>query len=196
MLAHVRCVLFDLDGTLTVPVLDFADIRARLRLPPGESIVHALARMPLSERQWREDLLRQIELEAAHAAEPNAGAVELVRALQARDIGVAVITRNFGRAARVTLDTLGIEVAVVISREDAEPKPSAQPLLLALRTLAGTPDRALMVGDFDDDMRAGRAAGTRTCLITNGAPPRFDADLYADSPGELLAAFEAAWAAG
>lgn len=195
MLAGVHTVLFDLDGTLTVPVLDFAAIRGRLGLPPGVSIVHALADLPAEQRAGKESLLREIELEAARAAKPNHGAMELVQALQARGLGVAIITRNFAQAVAVTLDALELQVPVVITRDDAPPKPSPEPLLLALKRLQRMPAGSLMVGDFSDDMQAGKAAGAATCLITNGHPPRFEADLFAHSPAELLQAFEAAWQA-
>lgn len=193
MLAGIATVLFDLDGTLTVPVLDFAAIRRRLDLPEGTSIVHALAELPPEVRRPKEDLMRQMELEAARAARPNQGACELVRALQQRGMGVAIITRNFAQAVALTLKALELEVPVVITRDDAEPKPSPEPLKLAMARLGASAESTLMVGDFLDDMDAGRAAGVATCLVTNGGPPRFEADMHVHTPAELLARFESAW---
>ena len=33
-----------------------------------------------------------------------------------------------------------------------------------------------MVGDFKYDIMSGKAAGTKTCLITNGEEPKFDVE--------------------
>ncbi|MBX3474621.1 MAG: HAD family hydrolase [Planctomycetes bacterium] len=193
MLAEINTFLFDLDGTLTVPVLDFAAIRHSLGLPAGVSIVHALAEMPSDLRAEKEALLRRHELDAAAAAKPSPGAIELVMAIQVRGCGVAVITRNFDQAVQVTLDALGLHVEVVITRDDAPPKPAPDGLLLALDRLHALPARSIMVGDYQDDMLAGKAAGIRTALVTHGSPPRFEADLYIESPAELLARLHQAW---
>lgn len=47
-------------------------------------------------------------------------------------------------------------------------KPDPRPVLEALRLLNGTPDAAVMIGDSEIDIIAGRNAGTRTCAVTFG----------------------------
>lgn len=193
LLASIRHVLFDLDGTLTVPTLDFEGIRARLGLAPGVSIVHALQQLAPHERAAKQAVLQEIELEAARKARPSPGALELVGALGHREIGMAVITRNFALAVRVTLETLSLHIPVVITRDDAAPKPAPDGLLLAMRQLNASPAQTLMVGDFRDDMQAGKAAGAWTCLVMHGNGPKFEADLHVDTPQELLHRFQQAW---
>ena len=78
-----------------------------------------------------------------------------------------------------------------------QPRKALEPVLaLCQLRLRRDAAGAMMVGDFADDMQAGRAAGVLTCLITNGAAPRFEAELHFAWPADLLAGFEAAWAAG
>jgi phosphoglycolate phosphatase len=47
-------------------------------------------------------------------------------------------------------------------------KPHPEALLKVLNQLGTAPDRALMVGDTEADIRAGQAAGVRTCGVTYG----------------------------
>ncbi|MCA8915434.1 MAG: HAD family hydrolase [Planctomycetes bacterium] len=176
-LSQVTTVLFDLDGTLTVPVIDFDGLRLRLGTPPGVALTEALNALPVAERDRGFEVVREAELEAAQIAKPSRGAVELVDWLHESGYATAIITRNFRDAVDLTLDALGVSFDVVITRDCTRPKPAPDAVLEALRRLHRDPASALMVGDFHDDMEAGRAAGTLTCLVTNGADSRFDADL-------------------
>lgn len=49
--------------------------------------------------------------------------------------------------------------------EKSERKPHPKPLLMALERMGGNPDAAIMVGDRDKDILAGRNAGTATALF-------------------------------
>jgi len=185
VLAHIDTVLFDLDGTLTLPVIDFDSLRRRLALPEGVSITHALNAMPEPARGQGFEIVREAELEAAQAARPSEGAVELVHWLHAAGFATGIVTRNFREAVDITLAALGIAIDVVITRDCAPPKPAPDSLLEALRRLKRPPSTALMVGDFRDDMLAGKAAGTTTCLVTHGRELPFEADLRVETLAEL-----------
>lgn len=193
MLAAIHTVLFDLDGTLTLPVFDFAAIRRQLDIPAGASITRTIEELPEPLRTTRRELLQQIELETAKLAVANAGAVDLTQALALRGISTGIVTRNFPAATAHTLQTIGVRVDVVLTRECAAPKPAPDGVLAALSRLGKPARGALMVGDYLDDMLAGKAAGLHTCLVTNGAPARFEADLVVQSPAELLARFQEHW---
>ena len=191
MFAHIDTVLFDLDGTLTVPVIDFDALRARLGTPPGMSLTHALNDLPEREREQGFEIVREAEIAAAQAARPNRGAIELVGWLHANYFATGIITRNFREAVDITLSTLGLEFDVILTRDCAPPKPAPDALLEALRRLQRNAATTIMVGDYEDDMQAGKAAGTLTCLVTNGEDPRYDADCSVPWPGDLLALLKA-----
>ena len=190
MLSTIDTVLFDLDGTLTVPVIDFDALRASLRLPDGVSITHALNEMPAIERERGFEIVRAAELEAAHNAVANRGAIELVRWLQGRGIATGVITRNYQGAVDITLEALDLRFEVVITRDCAPPKPAPDAVHEALRRLGRDAANALMVGDYRDDIEAGKAAGAHTCLVTNGEEPRFEAELSVPWLSDLLVMFQ------
>lgn len=188
MLRRIATVLFDLDGTLTVPVLDFPALRRAIGAPPGASIVHALQSMPPDRRAAAEAVIREAELAAARRTRPNRGAIELVQWLHSRGFATGIITRNFREAVDVTLAALGLAFDVVITRDCAPPKPAPDPVLEALRRLGREAASALMVGDYVDDLTSGRLAGARTCLVMNGpGPAAFEADLAVSYPEDLHA---------
>jgi len=187
VLSRIDTVLFDLDGTLTVPVIDFDGLRARLGLPHGVSITHALNALPEPERERGFEIVRDAELEAARLARAAQGAVELTSWLHGNRFATGIITRNFRAAVDITLQALGLSFDVIITRDCAPPKPAPDALLEALRRLQRRPETTLMVGDFRDDMEAGRAAGAMTCLVTNGeVEARFESDLAVPWLEDLL----------
>lgn len=187
-LQQIQTVLFDLDGTLTLPVLDFPAMRRALAIPDGESITHALQRRATPEREAGFAYIRQCELEAARKAHPSPGAIELVNWLQRRGTPTAIITRNFRQAVDVTLEILGLRFDVIITRDCAPPKPAPDPIHEALSRLGREANSTLMVGDYEDDMQAGKAAGTYTCLVNHQpGPARFDADCHVESLEQLHA---------
>ncbi|MGE0434528.1 MAG: HAD family hydrolase [Planctomycetota bacterium] len=177
----VRALLFDLDGTLTRPVLDFQRIRVDLGMPAdAPSIldwVNALA--DATAMQLAHEVLHRHELLAAQAAEPNAGFDALVAWIAAAvpSVQVAVVTRNCRPASTITLERLRFAAQVVVTREDATPKPAPDAILLALQQLGAAPDEAVMVGDYRDDIIAARAAGVaHTVFVSNGDDSRDPAD--------------------
>src|SRR5438477_11353135 len=90
-------VLFDMDGTLTEPMLDFPRIRADMGI--GERpILESMAEMNPDERLRAERVLHRHEEEAARLSKLNPGCRELIDWLAAAGIGTALITRNSRRS--------------------------------------------------------------------------------------------------
>ena len=57
----IRGVIFDMDGTLTVPVLDFVEMRTRLGLPLGTDILPAVLNMSSEERERAMSIIHEME---------------------------------------------------------------------------------------------------------------------------------------
>ena len=191
-LARRTAWVFDMDGTLTVPVHDFDAIRAELGLPAGKPILEELARLPAAEAAPKRARLDAIEEELARAATPAAGAVAFVTALVERGARVGVLTRNTRSNARLTLAAIGLggsfETADVLGRDEAPPKPDPRGVLDLLARWAVTPAEGVMVGDYRFDLEAGRAAGVTTVHVTPDGAPGWPAltDLRAPSFEHLL----------
>ncbi|KAG6613242.1 imidazoleglycerol-phosphate dehydratase [Phytophthora cinnamomi] len=76
--------------------------------------------------------------------------------------GMAVVTGRPRKDCVKFLRAHGVEdlFPVQICMEDGPPKPSPEPVLLALKALGVSAEHAAMVGDTVDDIIAGRKAGT------------------------------------
>lgn len=169
-----RAVLFDMDGTLTEPLLDFPAIKRAMGIGPGP-ILEALSRMTGPARAQAEAILHRFEDEAAAASTLNRGCTQLLDRLAQRQVLTALITRNRRSSVQTVLTRHRLKIEVVIAREDAEPKPSPQPLWLACRKLGVDPTAAWMVGDGYHDIEAAAAAGIRSVWISHGRPRDFAA---------------------
>lgn len=168
-LADVRHWVFDMDGTLTVAVHDFAAIRVALAIPPEDDILTHLAALPADEAAAKHAWLLEHERDLAVASRAATGAVELVRELAERGCRLGILTRNARELAHVTLEAIGLAdcfpVEHILGRDEAAPKPSPDGLLKIASAWGVAPHELVMVGDYRFDLDCGRAAGARTVLV-------------------------------
>jgi pyrophosphatase PpaX len=114
---------------------------------------------------------------------PMPGAADLLTALRARNLRLAVVTTRSKRSSIASLERSGLLgfLDVVVSGEDVtRHKPDPEPLRLALSRLGVDPDRAVMVGDTPADVDAGRAAGVATVGVDFGSYGAAIADVSPD----------------
>jgi HAD superfamily hydrolase (TIGR01509 family) len=165
-------VLFDMDGTLTEPALDFPRIKADLGVG-DRPILEALAAMSDCDRERAEAILGRHEDEAAQRSTLNPGCREALAWLDAAGVRTALITRNSRSSVRTVLAAHRLPIDVLVTREDAPPKPDPEPLRQACRRLAVDPADCWMVGDGEFDVRAGLRAGARTVWLSHRRPKPF-----------------------
>ena len=170
-----RALLFDMDGTLTEPMLDFPTIKAEMGIG-ARPILEGLAEMDAESRRAAEAVLLRHEERAAAESALNAGCGDLLQALRRRAIPVALITRNSRLSVETVLARHRLVFDVMVTREDAPPKPSPEPLRLACRRLRVAEAVAWMVGDGQYDVEAGLAAGVRTVWVSHGRERPFAAE--------------------
>jgi len=174
-LHHLSHWVFDLDGTLTLAVHDFAAIRRHLGIPAQADILHHLADLPLTEREAKHAWLLEHERELAVAARPAPGAVALVRTLYERGRRLGILTRNARELALLTLVAIGLEdcfdPAAVLGRDEAAPKPDPGGLLRLADLWQVAPASLVMVGDHRYDLECGRAAGCLTLQVNQPGDP-------------------------
>lgn len=167
-----------MDGTLTRPTMNFAALKAEMGLDEAMAVLEQLREVEEQEPQRLPHLLQilyRFEHEAALIASANHGAVETVNKLHDSGLRSAIVTRNSKPFTEMTLARIGLKIDVLVTREDAAPKPSPEPVLLACARLGLPPEKTWMVGDYVHDLEAGQSAGcAATVLITNNRPPGFD----------------------
>lgn len=181
-------IIFDLDGTLTLPNLDFDQIRRELGLEQVP-ILEAMANMDDGRRARAVAVLARHEERAAHESQLQEGACQTLTALDNRGFKTAILTRNARRWVDVVLEKHGLVVDAIRTRDDGAIKPSAEPVLSLCEELRCEPAVSWMVGDYLHDIESGRAAGCRTVLLVGaGARPDFAgrADYIIDRLTQLL----------
>ncbi|MBI2440598.1 MAG: HAD family hydrolase [Lentisphaerae bacterium] len=168
----IRAVLFDFDGTLTLPgSIDFMGIKRSIRCPRDVTILEFIGRLqPASARRRAWAILHRFEDEAARRSRPNEGAEDLVRCLKRRRIRRGILTRNRRVSVATALKNFAqvrlADFTVIITRDHVErPKPDPEGVLLAARRLKVKPSELLVVGDYIYDIEAGKSAGARTVFL-------------------------------
>ena len=118
------------------------------------------------------------EVEAEHDVSPRPGAVELVDALLAADIPIAVASNSPRAFLDLVLRTSGIadRFAITVSGDEvALPKPAPDIYLEACRRLGADPTRSVGLEDSPTGAEAARAAG----LTVIGVPYLADLEIPA-----------------
>jgi HAD superfamily hydrolase (TIGR01509 family) len=168
-----RAILFDMDGTITEPMLDFPRIKAAMGIG-RRPILEALAEMDCDARAAAEAILHEHEEQAAGASQLNAGCACLIEWVRSARLRTALITRNSRRSVKSVLAKHGLSFEVLITREDGKFKPHPEPLHVACQRLGVRVDEAWMVGDGVYDVAAGNAAGVRTVWVSHGRQREFE----------------------
>ncbi|MEE4298544.1 MAG: HAD family hydrolase [Pseudomonadales bacterium] len=188
------CWIFDLDGTLTVPNIDFDRLRSELGIPAGALILEHLATLPAAEASPLHARLAELERELACEVEAQEGCRELLEQLARDGRRLGILTRNTRANALLSLDRLGVADLFrprdVLGRDEAAPKPDPDGILALLARWGSRPEQGVMVGDFRLDLEAGRNAGVRTVHFAHaGSGPWPElTDLTVDSLHALRAA--------
>jgi len=164
----IRAVIFDLDGTITQPYLDFNVIREEMGLEKNSGpILEAMEKMTSPQRRRAETILHSHEEKAVAESKLNAGARETLTGLQARRIPIGVLTRNRKHNAWAVALKHGLHFDAVVGREDGPVKPDAFGVQHLCRGFSVEPAQTLVVGDYLFDLLCARAAGAIPVLLAN-----------------------------
>jgi len=177
-------VIFDMDGTLTRPVLDFDAIREEIGVE-REPLLEAMERMAPAQRARAEAILHRHEESAAGDSTLQPGAAEVVAAVRSAGMAAALMTRNSDRSVETFKHRHGIEFDLTWTRYSGPMKPSPEPVLEICRRLGATAAQSWVVGDFRFDIDCGRAAGATTVLLWDRDRARPD---WSDQADHVIAA--------
>ena len=182
-----KAFIFDLDGTLTLPQLDFASIRAEMGISDGP-ILEELEALAPSQKETARKVLEAHEEKAAITSTLQPGARELLDELRRRNIPTAILTRNSRRSLDTVIKKHRLQVNETLSREEAPVKPSPEPVLLLCRRLGTEPANTLVTGDYIFDIESANRAGAISVLLLNQNNSRFSeqADLKIVHLREIL----------
>ncbi|TMN96628.1 HAD-IA family hydrolase [Pseudoalteromonas sp. S558] len=178
----INGVIFDLDGTLVSSELDFSLIKAQISCPCEQDLLDFIAQLPSAYmREEAMNIVHQHELLDAQHATILPGVSEAIAQLDAKKIPMAIVTRNFDKAAAIKLQNNPLPISTVLTRSDAPAKPDPS-ALNAIATLWDiSPANILYVGDYLYDIQAAHNANMRACLYAPDVTPA-----YADQADYIL----------
>jgi HAD superfamily hydrolase (TIGR01509 family) len=189
-------VLFDLDGTLadTEPLSQaaWAAVIARHGHEPTPDELASLPGMSFSQAYRvfadRIALPGEDAIFAEHSEhlfpaidadlEVFADAVDVVHALAARGVPLALVSASRRPRVERTLRAAGVEASfdvLVCGGEAARPKPTPDPYLAAAEALGVDPTCCVVVEDTASGVEAGLAAGARVIALERTGPVAADA---------------------
>ena len=165
---RIKAVIFDLDGTITQPFIDFAAIRREMGYPHENGpILELMKQMKPSQRDEAERILLAHEEKAVIESRLNPGARETLQELRRRGIFTGVLTRNKKDNAFAVAKKHGLKFDAVVGREEGPVKPDAFGVLYLCRQFAVLPQESLVVGDYLFDLLCARAADAVSVLLKN-----------------------------
>ncbi|KAM0899231.1 hypothetical protein ACQ4PT_021436 [Festuca glaucescens] len=209
--ATLRGVVFDMDGTLTVPVIDFpamyrevlggeaAYAAARAAGGGAVDILHCIESWGPDEQRRAYEAIARFERDGLDRLQIMPGASELCGFLDARQIRRGLITRNVKEAVDLFHQRFGMMFVPALSREFRPYKPDPAPLLHICSTWKLSPNEVIMVGDsLKDDIVCGKRAGAFTCLLDetgrygphDSLPEDVKPDFMVSSLSEVLSVLE------
>ena len=181
---YIEAVVFDFDGTLTIPgALDFPAIKEALDCPAEMPILEYIESLPAGKHQSEaRTLLDRFEMAAAAESRPNQGALQIIEYIKSLGLPLVLLTRNSLRAverALANFDHLtSADFDLLITRDDPiNPKPEPDAIFWIAEKLKIPCERLLVVGDYIFDIEAGRRAGALTVWLQ---PPQWPADKKPD----------------
>ncbi len=211
---QIDLVMFDLDGTLADTGQDLANAvnhtRSLLRLPPledrlvyshvGRGVEHLLrSSLPRGHcDRFQEVMALFLAYYEHHLLDTTVLYPHVRETLDYFGKKRRVVVSNKPYRFTVSvLKGLGIESrfdAILGGDSVAQKKPDPQPLQHVLAAFGVRPVKALMVGDGDTDIEAGKKAGVCTCGVTYGLGKRDDLieagpDIIVDTLEELTQHF-------
>ncbi len=176
MQRRIKGLIFDMDGTLTVPLIDFRKIRRELGAPDGEDLAELINSWPESRRTHAWKVIEKYELYAIENNRLQTGVEHALKRFAQAGICLAIITRNTARSTDALLEKLPVKFDPVLTREFPHIKPAPEPVRHILDCWQIEARECLMIGDYIHDIQAANAAGAISCYFKNSAGKHWDED--------------------
>ena len=110
-LVNISGVIFDMDGTLTLPVYDRKELLQRLPLPSDtDDILNAIWKLEEPEKTRLFKIIEQYEEEKKESMELQPNLLKLLHFVSSNNVKIALLTRNVSENVKHFLSMLQTEV--------------------------------------------------------------------------------------
>lgn len=153
----LKCIIFDMDGTIFKVPYDWKKIKADLNTQ-GKPILSYLEDLPEPEkaRKWR--ILEDYEDKATQKAVLRSGFLDFLTFSRHNGIINALVTNNSQKNVDLLLQRFKLDFDLVLSRDSGLSKPSPAPFLAVLKQFDVGKNETCVVGDSLFDLKAALAA--------------------------------------
>lgn len=183
----IKCVLFDLDGTLiqtTEIIIETFKVTFQKYFPHiqlsdddytnmlGQTLFTTFGYYTSNQdeinevvqfyRTYSDDIIEQ-------GLKSYPGAVEIMTFLKKKNVKIGVVTSKMRHVATHHLKLTGLVDFIdgLVGYEDVtEHKPSPEPILKALQLFGTKPQSTIYIGDHENDIISAKKAGILTCAVT------------------------------
>jgi pyrophosphatase PpaX len=192
---RAKCILFDLDGTLynsrdyseRLEAAIVAIVASRLRLSEERAnsilqekrgkigtLTGALQSLNIDRRDFFETVTDRID--PALYLSKDLTLLRVLNELRNRGFKLGLVSNSGRPLVQKILQAIGVEESIfhsIITSNEAEPKPSPEPFLLALRELGCDRESAVYVGDRTEaELRPAQELRIRTILVSSDGPSK------------------------
>jgi len=160
----IKCVIFDMDGTVVDVPYDWKKIKEELNTQ-GAPILSYIQSLKEPEKSKKWTILEKFEEEATAQAVLKEGMREFLSFLESKKIKKALVTNNSRRNVDILLKKFRLKFDFILSREAGLWKPSGAPFLYVLKKLRLEKEKCCVVGDSHFDVKAAADAGIQIVFI-------------------------------
>lgn len=196
--ALLRGIVFDLDGTLTIPCLDFKKLKNQLQIDDHVDVLGYVGTLCDEERKKAMQIIADFEAEGRNNLKLQPGLDDLFRYIgEETKLKLAVLTRNnmngvehfLSKCKEFGLSYVRQDIFSIILTRDFKPvKPDPAPVLHIASQWDIMPKNIIVIGDHKQDILCGQQAGSTTILVNNESnkETRRLADLNVDSLSDII----------
>jgi HAD superfamily hydrolase (TIGR01509 family) len=162
----IKTVIFDFDGTITRPLLDFELIRKEMNLTnKSGSILEEMEKMTAKQKKSALEILDRHEKHAAENATLNPNAHQTLKKLAEKNINIAILTRNTRENTLLVTEKFNLKFDIIVDRTLEPTKPHPHGVLWICEKFRTPPNQTILVGDFLHDLQCAKAAGAKAVLL-------------------------------
>ncbi|KYR02952.1 hypothetical protein DLAC_00435 [Tieghemostelium lacteum] len=168
-LKRIKGIIFDLDGTLTVPCMNFQILRERLGISQGIDVLREIKKWDTVENKRAHKIIYEFELEARNIMQIQSGTINLLEFMEQNKLLKAIHSRNSLENIKYFVDHVKpYKFDHLVGRDESvEPKPHPSGSHEISKNLNLQPDQFLFVGDSIDDVTTSKSFGSISCLLLN-----------------------------